>query len=529
MIVTPSWYNLNSARRYPLDGAATGEDDSGQSLPHDILVDCNFQLPRSVGQYVFVSAVHSTESLVSLVFLASDGPISTACSSTTPSASTTTPIAVVNVPRASLVPNRQIPIEPLYPGVGGWVVLGKCRSKLPYLGRFSSPQQSLLLPRVAKWYDDFPIPDVGKLHYGTALTGLVLLRAGNDIEIAKETRHVGGADREVIAIRLANISGRVLLEEYAGPCGKRPESGNCLKPAIEAINTVTPDCNGNINIEFDTACLESAIAQTGQGIVLDYCLGLADACVKEDRLPKDGKLPNEYDDLCESSASSAVPPASSDDGGEQGSQSLPSAPEGDQSSCSEGPNENDFSVHADQFTTLHGQFTLGGGFYTSRDTSRRNVAIWNPCYYTTTAKVGDLFLYLRENEAVKHRGGLMFRFQYKQADVLAAKSVQENYYIAIVNKEEDAFDLWNWTGTAFVLLARSSPLGLKYDRQYHITVSVSDGPPSTATAQLYDVADSTMLAAFTASIDDPVPGKLYYWGLHANQSIVDFDKFVLTP
>jgi hypothetical protein len=70
-------------------------------------------------------------------------------------------------------------------GVGGWIVFGEGVNS-NWSGRFSSPQQTVLLSRVSRAYDPFPIPKLGKEGSSVGLTGLVKLEAGNDIEITRE-------------------------------------------------------------------------------------------------------------------------------------------------------------------------------------------------------------------------------------------------------------------------------------------------------------------------------------------------------
>src|SRR5690606_38579741 len=136
-----------------------------------------------------------------------------------------------------------------------------------YQGRFSSPEQSLILAGLALAYEPPSIPYVGKLGLAAQLSGLVRLAGGNDIEIVRECREIPAypagpalscdelvtARREVIVFRLADkqTSGRNVLDHYRGPCSNRPESRNCGDPEpIEFIGAVAPDCCGNITIDL---------------------------------------------------------------------------------------------------------------------------------------------------------------------------------------------------------------------------------------------------------------------------------------
>jgi len=154
-VIAHNWYNLNSTRRFPLDTAATGESDAGESIPDDVLVDCHLRFPEAAGRYVYISSMHVSASLISLTFLASDTP---AKESNCPSLSASlaqrdfVPLAAVSVPRTELVPNRQVPVDASYPGVGGWVVFGVGIENKDFFGRFSTVQQSMLAPRASRAY-----------------------------------------------------------------------------------------------------------------------------------------------------------------------------------------------------------------------------------------------------------------------------------------------------------------------------------------------------------------------------------------
>ena len=69
-VIAHNWYNLNSTRRFPLDTAATGESDAGESIPDDVLVDCHLRFPEAAGRYVSISSMYVSASLISLTFLA---------------------------------------------------------------------------------------------------------------------------------------------------------------------------------------------------------------------------------------------------------------------------------------------------------------------------------------------------------------------------------------------------------------------------------------------------------------------------
>lgn len=319
MIRNHNWYNLNSTRQYPLDDNATGDtDDSTGNLPSNILVDCNIKFPNTVGKYLYISSVHCTPNLVTLTFLAADEVAHDAGSVGSAGSSVFIPVAVITV--QSPEEFRPYPIEPLYPGVGGWVVFGD-GAKSEFSGKFSTPEQSQLAPKAARWYEELPIPSIHKEGLADKLAGVVLLKGSNAVEVVKDTKIINGESKDVIAIRLKSSFGRNVLNELVGPCGARPESRNCLRSPIEYINTVPPDCDGDITINFSgfgATVREFANSSEGlepyaeRGITLDFGIGIGDACTVNDRIPdKDGKLPNDYFDECFSSISEYLSSSSS--------------------------------------------------------------------------------------------------------------------------------------------------------------------------------------------------------------------------
>lgn len=284
-----SFYDLNESRNYPLDDAAGLLDDTGQRLPHDLLADLNLRFPETLGTRAFLGSLAVTQNIVSVTILGDAGSFS--------------PIGVVSVQRP-VNPRAPYAIHPLSPGVSGWIVFGSgIESDQTYNLRFSTSAQSLLLAKTALRLPAVPLSSIGQLATDGGLTGIVKLKGGEDIETAVEERTIEGVLRDVIVVRLKDKLGessRNLEEIYAGACGQRPESGNCegLEP-IEFINTVSPDCCGNIFVEF-RGCADLSAIEDACGVVIDCGFGLSGACITPDRLPdSSGKLPNEYADQCD--------------------------------------------------------------------------------------------------------------------------------------------------------------------------------------------------------------------------------------
>lgn len=342
-----SWYSRNEARPFPLSDEASGIDDSGARLPNRYLADLHLVFPEAAARRAYLSAVTVTKTLVSVVILGTDKSASPGSFIPLASFSAAKPLDA----------NRQYALSPLYPGVGGWIVFGDAAVQQgstaeEYAGRFTDPAQSLLAPSTTRSFFSPPIDNVAKLGNATALTGLVQLVGGNDIEIVKECREIPddpqplGKEacdpniatlRDVIVIRLAETvpSGAAgagqsnVYDVYRGPCAARPESQTCGDPQpIELLASVPPDCCGNITITLKGCAAISKVAETAVvdemgdivsidttcGVLIDCGLGLSEACVTPDRLPAaDGTLPDEVDDLCESitevSVTITTPPA----------------------------------------------------------------------------------------------------------------------------------------------------------------------------------------------------------------------------
>lgn len=350
-VLRHNWYNLNAQRAYPLDDAATHVTDDGRRLPADILVDCHIRFPSVLGEYLFVSAVTVTDRLVTLTFLASDTPAA-AIAGSSASGGTFTPVAAVSLVKP-LDTFRHYAVQALYHGVGGWLVLGDGIGS-NFTGRFSSVEQGMLAPRCARSYRALPVSDIAKQHTSARLTGLVQLKAGADIFIEKQVVDLGDRTVDAAVIGLRTTPERNVFDLYKGTCGGRPETGTCFRPGIVSINSVTPDCDGNIQLYVEG--LELGTLSGGAGLVLDAGLGVTDVCTQADRLPDaNGKLPTDYEDLCNPDG---LPPGSgsaSESDGEDSSVSLSSI----SLNCSELPYSTNFDTGIDSaWVTKIGTFEL---------------------------------------------------------------------------------------------------------------------------------------------------------------------------
>lgn len=284
-----SWYNANSTRLWPFDDSALLTDDAERDIPTDFLVDLNLRFPSSYGERAYVGALFAGPAAVSVLILSDQGKL----------------LASFTGIRSETEAGRVYPLVPQLGGVGGWVVFGEYIQTSQVVNlKFSESEQSLLLTGSARRYSAAPVLSLGKLHASESLTGLIRLVSGNDVRAYRETLVIDGQSRQAIVFDLENKEddvSRNLLQLYSGPCSGRPESNTCDGPApIEVVNTVRPDCCGNLFLEFRGCADISSVQNDTMGVIIDCGFGLSDACISSSGLPdSSGRLPIEFDDLCE--------------------------------------------------------------------------------------------------------------------------------------------------------------------------------------------------------------------------------------
>lgn len=271
-----NWYNLQSTRSYPLDESSTGVDDAGAFVRNDIIVDCHIRFPSAIGEQMYVQGITVSAGLVTVLLGVTGGQT----------------VAVVSQPKP-VTPYVNYLVTGLVPGISGWIVFGP-GIDTNFTGRYTNVSQTLLQPRSARPYRELPIPTIGKLGLTTALDGVVNLTASTPVIATYETITVDAAPQRAIVLRLDNSQISTTynpLIEFLGPCGQRPESGTCPKTPIETINGITPDCSGNINIEFEGFTAKNFTTCGGLDILTD--IGLADVCAANEP-----KKPQEFSDDC---------------------------------------------------------------------------------------------------------------------------------------------------------------------------------------------------------------------------------------
>ena len=274
-VIYTEWLNKNELRAYPLQTAS-----ARTGLPDNLIADANICLPASAGQAVYLSSVCISPSLVTLTLLAASfNPfaVGEGESSSSGEEPEFVPLAVLNVPRPA-VRFKNYALQPVYPGVGGWINLGQGAVDIQSLVlRFLEAADSCFVDRCVRTYQDIPVSSLGKVNQTSGLTGLIGLSGTKGSVITRSaTMLVGGKVQTVgvIGLDLSNGSVATLLK-YAGKCGHRPQSKTCIVAPITMINNVAPDGHGNIDIEFNNNVL---VGDVGTGMVLDSQQSLAELC-----------------------------------------------------------------------------------------------------------------------------------------------------------------------------------------------------------------------------------------------------------
>ncbi len=349
-LVFVDWLNENEDRAYPVNEAASRLDVGSVELPNNIIVDANIALPRSAGRYVYISSIGITSRLVTMTLLASENGFCSAPSSSSSSAgSGFVPIGVVSISRP-VVRFKNYPIQAMYPGVAGWVAFGHGAIDITSLSlRFDSISATQLVDRAVRVYHDTPVLSLGSVDAMAALTGIVGVKGvAGTIKTSKSQRYIDGVLRDVGVIALDTSQNAVtILQSFAGTCGHRPQVGTCKAAPITSINNVTPDCDGNIDLQFEG---EQLIGDTGDGEIIDFPIGLSQIC------PKKFVLNLITTDVCHPSSSSS---SSSSSGSSESSSSSSATP----------PTENyceDFSGGFGELSPIIGNWSVASNLLSSQ-------------------------------------------------------------------------------------------------------------------------------------------------------------------
>lgn len=555
-----NWYNLHSTRRYPLDDKATGTGDDGVRLADDILTDLHLRYPAEAGEYAFLAGLTVTERLVTAVFMAADD---------LDNPTVMNPIAAVHVTRPAQE-GIHIAVRPLRPGVGGFVVFGDTTEL--FTGRFSTPRQGLLAPRAARPYRPLPIPTLRRLSNNTGLTGFVRINGARDIEVTSESLVIDGHGRKtamVLRLMQPPTGSENVLSKYLGPCDKRPESGNCSKPPLEAINGAVPDCSGNVKIlvcRARSTPLESCGAGGRPGgMVLDHHVGMRVVCTADtpDRFighdlcqPSGSSLSSwsSLSSLSESSRSSRSSSSASlapeivlpyrttfdnkvaryfterlgiwsftkvDSPAEQSLWELPSSSESSQSVYS-----SSSSVVVTDVVKMVPYYEKVPLAYHCDAGHQRNVAVFAANAYTSSLDK-SVITDLRINAGPQENAGVIINWQITDPQT----DPRETYMLALLDRREHALRLLRYTGTGshYEMATARLPSPVVIGDWYRMIVNVRSWPGYDALIQMR-ISGISKPSWPTLRLEVPTNQFLAdtgYYGLGSVRSSADFSFFLL--
>jgi hypothetical protein len=223
------WCNENEGRAYPIAETATCVDDTGNSLPTDLLVDLHLMVDPQY-RSAYVSSVWITPTLLGLSITHAGQPLAS---------------AMVN--RTTYKPYTAVPLQPM-PGVAnlsGWVVFGNYRFTVRKRWIFSSAAQALIDNRAVKTVAPLPVTSMRKLGDDASVYAdrIVKLFGGGYVRVIPHE-----SDPQVIVVE---VSPEGAQELFAGPCFKLAERGDCDTPILRQINGVCPNAQGIITLQFE--------------------------------------------------------------------------------------------------------------------------------------------------------------------------------------------------------------------------------------------------------------------------------------
>lgn len=507
--INEHWYSANNTRLYPLDDSATGLDDEGQPVPTDILVDAALRFPETYGKRAAVSTLTVTKNVVSvtIVGVLDDNSFS--------------PLAIFTL-KQPVQQGKAYAIQSQVPGVGGWIVFGSGVKDNDYKGRFATPEQGLLLARTARPYRPLPVESVRAIDNQQALTGLVSLRASEPMEIVAEAVEIDDVLRQAIMFRLVDTAESTtstaatntqqvsVFSKFAGPCGGRPESYTCPDPTpIEFINSIYPDCNGRITLDF-RGCARLTAIEDMHGAIIECQASLTDVCPEPFLPNSDGLLPSEYTAVdvpvpSTTTTTTTLPP----DESASANDLLPYC------ECFDGSTSVDWVVEAGAFgftaedSPSEIDFCPAGAdvSYASQSTSGYNLAIWDGSDVLNIDRVTTTDIKLTAGPAgAKHNGGVLLNYRPHLSIV-----GQFVWFAVVMDYDTQEIKFIRFNGVAPVTLVSVSVPGIALDNWYRIAVSVV--PVSGTTQVSINIQGITNLAfvvsmgPFNVSTYSPSSGK----------------------
>lgn len=540
-VINENWYTRNEGTSYPVDESASNVDDAGKYLPSDILADLSLRYPRDLGLYPFLAAVSVTKNLVTLVFEVADNPVMP---------TRFTPLCVVAIPQPVPI-HSHIAVQPQIDGVGGWIVFGQgALDQIGYRGRFSSPQQGLLTARSCRGYTKLPVTNVRTFGVDANLTDIVQLSADSPLEIVKEAREIDNVLRDVIVVRLVTadqsassststtgtLSNTSTFADFAGPCSGRPESATCGDPQpIQFINTVGPDCNGILTLDF-RGCAILAQIDSVCGIAIDCNLGLSTACPPKHLPNEDGLLPFEVPPA-NVPVPPPVPPVVPPLPPPESVVIIGSLP---YTECF----DDEFVLYFQELSGTWGfspsdtpdellycpsdldnpySLTYPHASYQAQNASRENITLWRGFDTTTIGRRVVTTLKMNDGPSgSRSNGGVVVNYRPHPT----AAGLFE-YFVAYLDFDAQMLKLERFNGSVYLPVASLDLPGLLRDKWYHVDVKVSPGAYAGQASITTQIAEVGGVVAATLG---PVSTNSYgtsdgVFGFFSNRSITSFSYF----
>lgn len=508
--INEHWYSANNTRLYPVDDSATAVDDDDELMPTDIVVDAAIRFPETYGTRAAISTLTVTKNVVSVTIVG------------VTESNAFSPLAIFTL-KQPVQQGKAYPVQAQVPGVGGWIVFGSGVKDGNYRGRFSAAEQGLLAAKAARAYRPLPVESVRSINNQQALTGLVSLRASEPMEIVAETVEIDDILRQAVMFRLVDTAGvtsstattstqqESVFSRFSGPCGGRPESYTCPEPTpVEFINSVYPDCNGRITLDF-RGCARLTAIEDMHGAIIECQASLTDVC-PDPFLPNSaGLLPSEYTavDLpipITTTTSTTLPPGESASAFDL----LPYC------ECFDASTSPDWIVEAGSFgfvgddSPAESDFCPAGAnvSYSSLSASGYNLAVWDggDVLNIDRTTIADIKL-VAGPAGAKHNGGILLNYRPHQS--IAGQFV---WFAVVLDYDAQEVKLIRFNGVAPVTLVSVSTPGVTLDAWYRVTVTVKPGTGGgtdiTVTVQgITNPLFSATFGPFTAGNYSPSSGR----------------------
>lgn len=226
------WLNRNSIRAYPLREDAVSPGSTGLPVPNDLLVDAYILAPDEEDG-IYLSAVCVSER---------SGIISIALSSVRTGAT----LATATVVAGDSVTFIPVPVDPVQPGVVGYVCFGDFAAAPPvgFLGTTFFDNTHALESRALINTGTFPVTSMRAGSSSPPVSGVVKLLLRRGLQGAVTT----GTDGDGEPLTYLTLSLRT-PSDFAPACPDITEPSLCNN-AVFSINEAVPDENGNIELEF---------------------------------------------------------------------------------------------------------------------------------------------------------------------------------------------------------------------------------------------------------------------------------------